>query len=152
MLIRSAAKAIIIRDGHLLALIFQRETGIYYALPGGGQDPEESLREAVVRECMEEINCVVEAGELLFVRDFIRSREAREDGNAPFHQVDHFFRCTLQPGSEPGVGPVADPDQTGVGWIPLEKLADIPFYPAAMIPWLMQLDAVDRPVYLGAVD
>ncbi|MCB0608656.1 MAG: NUDIX domain-containing protein [Lewinellaceae bacterium] len=152
MSIRSAAKAIIIHEGRLLVNVYENEKGIHYALPGGGQDKEETLREAVVRECREEINCAVEAGEMLFVREYINTRLKNCEGIEAFHQIDHFFRCRLLPGHQPAMGPGADQNQIGIDWLPLERLQEARFFPAALIPWLADLDAVERPVYLGAVD
>ena len=46
--IRNSAKALIIRDGKLAAVKLQDSDGIWYILPGGGQESEELLPEAVV--------------------------------------------------------------------------------------------------------
>ena len=55
MSIRSAAKAIIIKDNQILLNRCRHKDGsIYYDLPGGGQHPYESLEDAVRREVMEE--------------------------------------------------------------------------------------------------
>ncbi|MEL6846061.1 MAG: hypothetical protein AAFP02_22865, partial [Bacteroidota bacterium] len=55
MNVRTATKAIIIEEGKILCSQFRSErTGkIYYGLPGGGQDHEESLREAEVESPIE---------------------------------------------------------------------------------------------------
>ena len=53
--VRSCAKAIVVHDGRLLLNRCRDEAnGAYHALPGGGQNPGETLEEAVVRECREE--------------------------------------------------------------------------------------------------
>ena len=55
VLIRSTAKAIILHEGRiLLNRCADSRNGIYYALPGGGQNQFEPLEDAVVRECLEE--------------------------------------------------------------------------------------------------
>ena len=46
MAIRCAAKALIVRDGWLLLNRCRRSDGaVYYDLPGGGQNPFESMEE-----------------------------------------------------------------------------------------------------------
>jgi 8-oxo-dGTP pyrophosphatase MutT (NUDIX family) len=53
--IRVSAKAVIIRDGKLLATKNVGITGVFYLLPGGAQMPGEALDKAVRRECREEV-------------------------------------------------------------------------------------------------
>lgn len=55
MLIRNSTKAIIIRDRCLLVIAYKDEGGPYFALPGGGQEPGETIADAVRRECREEL-------------------------------------------------------------------------------------------------
>ena len=71
MRIRNSVKAIIIRDGKLLCNKNKDDRGVFYCVPGGGQEYQENLHDAVVRECYEEIGARIEVGELLFVRDYI---------------------------------------------------------------------------------
>ncbi len=55
MPIRSAAKAIVVKDGQILLNRSHNNKGVvYYELPGGGQKHGEPLNAAVVRECLEE--------------------------------------------------------------------------------------------------
>ena len=56
MRIRNSVKAIIIQDGKLLCNENEDARGIFYCVPGGGQEYQESLTDALVRECMEEIS------------------------------------------------------------------------------------------------
>jgi len=44
--IRNSAKAIIIKDGKLLCTKNKNKFGIFYLLPGGGQEPFETIIEA----------------------------------------------------------------------------------------------------------
>ena len=67
-LIRNAARALILRDGEILLLRKEDDDGSErYALPGGAQDPGETLRQALNRECLEEIGTEVEIRDLLHV-------------------------------------------------------------------------------------
>jgi len=68
--IRNSAKAIIIKDGKLLTTKNQSRTGIFFILPGGGQEFGETLHETLERECREEIGCKVEVSELLWIREY----------------------------------------------------------------------------------
>jgi len=49
-MIRNAAKALIIKDGKMLAIKISDSKEEWYIMPGGGQDTEELLPEAVCRE------------------------------------------------------------------------------------------------------
>ena len=69
--IRTAARALIILNGKLLAIKMRDRSGIFYILPGGGQRHGETLREGLMRECLEEIGTDVKVGELLYVLSLI---------------------------------------------------------------------------------
>jgi ADP-ribose pyrophosphatase YjhB (NUDIX family) len=66
--IRNCAKAIIVRDGSILAVKYADEGGEYFALPGGGQLHGETLPEALARECHEELGVSVRNQGLRFIR------------------------------------------------------------------------------------
>ncbi|MEL6651316.1 MAG: NUDIX domain-containing protein [Bacteroidota bacterium] len=154
MNVRTATKAIIIEEGKILCSQFRSErTGkIYYGLPGGGQDHEESLREAMKRECYEEILAKVEVGEVRFIRDYIRQNHISEPDDDHFHQVDVYFECRLLNHDELGIGPVPDSKQIGVAWLALDELSEEIFFPAALIPYLKAGQLTESPIYLGDVD
>ncbi|MEA3238227.1 MAG: NUDIX domain-containing protein, partial [Candidatus Bipolaricaulota bacterium] len=105
--IRNSAKAIIIEDDRILLTRNRNNAGEFYLLPGGGQRHGESLSEALVRECLEEIGVRVSVGNLLLVRDYISAHHefASEDANA--HQVEFMFRCRI-PAGEVHVGKTPD--------------------------------------------
>ncbi|MEL7530210.1 MAG: NUDIX domain-containing protein [Bacteroidota bacterium] len=153
MTVRTSTKAIIIEDGKILCSQFKSDrTGkIYYGLPGGGQDHEENLKQAMKRECYEEILAEVEVGDIVFVRDFIRQNHIEEPDDDHFHQVDFYFICKLLNPDGLGVGPVPDSKQIGVEWLTISELSADFFFPAALIPYLKDNQLVGGPVYLGDV-
>ncbi len=152
LLVRTSAKAVIIRDGSLLAVKNHSDGMDWYILPGGGQRHGENLTDALKRECLEEIAIPVHPGDILFVRDYIsRNHEfAREDGDA--HQVEFMFHCTIEDGAEPAMGPGADKWQTGVAWLPLNRLSEYALYPKQLKNVLKEGLPGIHPVYLGDIN
>ena len=150
--VRISAKAIIIRDGKLLAIKNVSGGESWYILPGGGQNHGETLEEALKRECMEEASVSVEVGDVVFVRDYIsRNHEfAREDNDA--HQVEIMFRCTVDASATPKTGVVADQWQTGVEWLPLERLSQYSMYPSQLTALLTNGIQENAGIYLGDVN
>ncbi|WP_269525926.1 NUDIX domain-containing protein [Coraliomargarita parva] len=150
--IRTAARALILLEGKLLAIKMRDQSGVFYILPGGGQRHGETLRKGLMRECLEEIGTDVEVGELLYIREYIgRNHEFRKAHHA-FHQVEHVFRCTL-PNPE-GIGPGTEHDkkQIGVEWIPLEELDKRRFLPSVIKDFFKDGQFTPPSNYLGDVN
>jgi 8-oxo-dGTP pyrophosphatase MutT (NUDIX family) len=149
--VRPAIKALIVRDGALLVTVNTHWTPLFYLLPGGGQQFGESMHEALVRECREEIGAEVSVGDVAFVRDYIGSRHEFAEQDSHYHQIEVVFWVTLEPGEEPSHGPDGDSFQTGIAWVPLDELDDAPLWPMALKQWLLA-DPAERPTYLGDVN
>lgn len=139
--IRNAVRGLVIRDNQ--ALLLKKEGyesgGARYALPGGGQDPGESLIDTLLRECVEEIDCQVTAGPLLSVNDFIKRRDTEPVRWR--HVVEFLFLCELPEGYQPHNGPRPDKHQVDVVWMPIDQLSQIqlfPHYLGDLIPRLCQ--------------
>jgi len=149
-MLRVSAKAVIIRDDKLLVTANRDDAGEFFLLPGGGQERFETLHEALRRECFEEIAAHVEIGELLFVRDYIgRNHEfAAYDGDA--HQVEIMFACRVPDDYVPARGEVPDKGQFATVWLPLDEIARVRIYPAALKHVLAARALV--PAYLGDVN
>ena len=150
--VRNSIKAVIIREGQILLKVNDDGEKRFYLLPGGGQEPGETMEQALIRECLEEISSGVEIGEMLWVREFLGSRY-EWDAFRGLHQVEFMFACRLAEGARPHVGTVKDTWQTGVEWVSLDKLNDIVFYPEALKPLLMEYAKKRQggQVYLGDV-
>ena len=84
-MVRNAAKALIIKDGKMLAIKLKDEQDEWYIMPGGGQDVEEILPETVCREVAEELGLQVEVKDLVFVIEGVHGES--------FHRVDLVFLC-----------------------------------------------------------
>ena len=83
--IRNSAKVLVFKDGCMAAVKIDDNGDVFYIMPGGGQDSEELLCQAAVRECAEELGIVVEVKDLAFVVEGVY-------GEA-FHRVDMVFLC-----------------------------------------------------------
>lgn len=152
---RNSVKAVILRDGAVLMTVNEDQWGEFLLLPGGGQEFGESMAEALIRECREELGCEVIVGDILGARDYIGSRHEFAEYDSHMHQVEIIFSAELAPGAEPGAGELPDDQgdwaQTGIEWVPLANLAARRVYPAALKPWLQSLPDPPRR-YLGPVN
>ncbi|GIQ69591.1 ADP-ribose pyrophosphatase [Xylanibacillus composti] len=148
--IRNSAKAVIIHNGNVLLTKNQDSTGIFYLFPGGGQEKGEELKDAVVRECMEELGAEVEVGDLLTVREYIGSHHEFARWDADVHQVEFYFSCRLRdPGQSFAHAANPDEKQIGVEWVKLQDLPDMRVFPRALCK---ELSREKRPpFYLGDI-
>ena len=121
--IRNSAKTLIIIDGKLLASKMNEDNDIFYIMPGGGQDANELLPDAVKRECAEEMGIIVEPKSLLFVIEGLYGEQ--------FHRVDFVFLCEYL-GELPDANRKLDKNQVGYEWLPIINLMNEPLYPARL--------------------
>lgn len=150
--VRTAARALIIRDRQLLAIKMRDKSGVFYILPGGGQRHGETLKEGLRRECLEEIGTEVEIGELLYVREYIGKNHEFRRAHHAFHQLEHVFRCSVADPSAIRIGTEQDRKQVGVEWIPLNELRERRFLPEAIVSFFKE-DGFEVPDhYLGDVN
>lgn len=149
--IRTAVRAIVVRDGRLLVTVNENDSGRFLLIPGGGQDWGESAVEALAREVREEVGCEVVVGDLVCVRDYLPARLGPAGApEAWFHQQELFFACALAEGSEPAHVGRHERWQRGIAWVELAGILEAPLWPRALRRWLLA-DPATRPVYLGAV-
>jgi ADP-ribose pyrophosphatase YjhB (NUDIX family) len=149
--IRNAARALIVRDDRILLLRKQGYSdGERFALPGGGQDPGETLRQALLRECQEEIATRVLIHDLVHVADYFKVRDT--DPPSTRHLVEFLFRCEVQDTYVPMNGEHPDKHQVEVVWVPLDALPDIPLYPRSLAAFLGRRSAAAAGIYMGVID
>ncbi|MCD8482606.1 MAG: NUDIX domain-containing protein [Verrucomicrobia bacterium] len=147
--IRTAARAIIICEGKLLVVKMSDRRGVYYILPGGGQQPGETLEIALRRECLEEVGLEVQVGPLLYVREYIGRNHSFSQKHTGFHQLEHVFRCSVKNPQAAAPGCETDNHQIGVSWLQLSHLPNVRFYPDCIKQWFTE-DGFECPVqYLG---
>ena len=89
---RIGVRAIIYNDGKILAVKHKSKDGTpkdWWAIPGGGLDPGESLEDGLKREMEEELGVKVEPGRLLCVQQFISGRADCDEELELFFLVDN---------------------------------------------------------------
>lgn len=150
-LVRNAARALIVRDDSLLLLKKDGGSrGERYALPGGAQDPGETLAGALQRECEEEIDSRVEILDLLHVADYFKQRDTVPPSTK--HLVEFLFECRVPDDYQPRSGHHPDKHQVAVVWAPLRELSRLSLQPRSMAEYLGGLQPRDKRVYLGLID
>lgn len=139
--IRNAAKALIIHDGKMLAIKISDGKDEWYIMPGGGQDVQELLPDAVCREVAEELGLRVAVKDLVFVIEGLHGEN--------FHRVDMVFLCEcIGEIDEPALQ--TDTNQVGYAWLDMRTLNTTPLYPSKLRRQIMNLfEGKAYKVYLG---
>jgi len=149
--IRNAARALIVRDDRILLLRkLGYSDGERFALPGGGQDPGETLQQALLRECEEEIGTQVQVHDLIHVADYCKVRDT--DPPSIRHLVEFLFRCEVPDNYAPVNGEHPDKHQVEVVWARLDALPDMPLFPRSLAVFLGQRYGTAPNVYMGVID
>ncbi|MBV7296749.1 NUDIX domain-containing protein [Enterovibrio paralichthyis] len=145
--LRVSVRAVCYRDDTLLLAEHRDDRGLWYILPGGGIQHNETLDQAFKREMLEETGGDAQMGDVLFVREVIADKLDTTYLPKHLHQIELFveakdFRQISQPSD-------MDKDQIGIVWMPLEKLPDLLFFPSTMISAL-QTRRFDK-IYQGHI-
>jgi 8-oxo-dGTP pyrophosphatase MutT (NUDIX family) len=149
--VRTAAKAIIVEDGRILAVMIRVEDDTYYILPGGGQRPGETLVEALQREVMEELGAGIEVGSLAYVREYISAHHEFAELEGDEHSIEFCFNCCLRSGPSREAQTEPDTGQVAFEWLELARLESYPLWPRTLIP-ILEGKRPGAPVYLGDVN
>lgn len=88
---RIGVRGIAYKDGKLLSVLHKDHEGNpadFWAIPGGGLDPNESVEQCVAREMVEETGIAPKIGRLLFMQQFLfthHTGQIREQFELFFH-------------------------------------------------------------------
>jgi len=134
--IRVSSRAIILDEDKILLNEFGG--GQYYNFIGGGIEENETAKEAVVREIMEESGLTADVGELVFSLEYEPTSCNFSGGKN--HHISVFFRCHIdksvlpQKPSHTDIDP-DNPTITSVAkWVPLSELSSINMLPKIAEP------------------
>lgn len=153
MKIRASSKALIVHEGKLLLNRCRHEDGrIYYDLPGGGQEPLESMEEALIREVLEETGYSVRIkGFAGLAEEIFTDQELQKRYPDYCHRIIHLFRAELASCKQ------ADTCETDWSmedcvWVELDQLTTLSeIVPTSLREHLPALLYSNSPVYLGTV-
>ena len=149
--IRNAVRAVIIRGNRILLIRKEYEDGSQrFALPGGAQDPGETLTTALDRECREEIGTEVRILSLIHVADWFKRRDTVPPSSR--HLVEFLFACDVGDAYTPQNGYHPDKHQVEVLWIELDRLDSIPLWPRSIATFLPDIQQKKSAVYLGTIE
>ncbi len=120
---KTAVRAIVIRDNQLLVMHRNKFGHEYYTLPGGGVHGGEANIAALNREMAEETSVQISAPKLVFT----------EDAGAPYG-VQYVYLCDYTSG-EPALHPASEEAKINAlgnniytpQWMPLSDLEKVPF-------------------------
>ena len=150
--IRCSAKALVYDNGKLLLNSHRTSAGeLYYDLPGGGQNPYETMEEAVVREVLEETGLQVQPLRFAALCEEIFTNESMRERFPEYcHRCMHIFLVKIVP------GPVRektelDFQQTGSAWFTPEEAEVLPIVPIQLRGHIRQALSSDSPIYFPAV-
>ena len=148
--IRTSAKALIVENGKILLTKNSDLLGDFFLMPGGGQEHGETLVDATKRECLEEIGAKVEVGKLLTIREYISANHEFGEFDPSIHQVEFIFQCKLLEKVCTSKAIELDAMQTGIEWIPINKLSEYRVFPSAIAKFLQDGIAPENfPTYIG---
>jgi len=128
--IRNSAKALIIKEGKLLAMRIRDGKDEWHVLPGGGQETGETLDAAVIREVAEEAGLRVSVRDLAFVIEGVQGE--------PWHRMDLVFLCDLL-GEIENAALHSDVNQAGWDWLEIATLNHSTLYPSKLRRQIMNL-------------
>lgn len=129
---RIRAAGLLVRDGRILLVKHVVGDDTYWIPPGGGfeSQTDESTRDTVRREFLEETSLEVDVGPLVYVREFAEPAMGRFHMEL-FYRIDA-WRGELSLANLDGLGG-DEFEIRELGWISREELAARPFYPAELL-------------------
>ena len=150
-LIRCSSKALLIRGNEILLNCCAYSDGTpYFDLPGGGQDPYESMEEALLREIREETGYTAQVLHFAALSEEIYDDpDLRQKYPDYSHRILHIFvAAAVAQTSHPTD---YDFQMRGRKWFSLDEADKLPLLPETLRGRVREVLAAEHPVYLGTI-
>lgn len=145
---RIRAAGLLVEGSRVLMLKVEDDTGQYWILPGGGlEEGDNSTKEAVKREFLEEAGLEVQVGELMCVREFLEPQSECYHAEFFYEIVSYQGELTLE--NLQGLNDEAY--IKAVAWIEIKALSGLRLYPEQLKSSLItQLNKRQMSIHLGS--
>jgi ADP-ribose pyrophosphatase YjhB (NUDIX family) len=127
---KSRVRAVIIKDGKILLIKRTKSDLVYWVIPGGGVEMGETNKEALIRECKEELGVDIEVKDLI---SEIVSKKKETVG-----QKEYFYLVDILAGTiGSGQGPEFQNNsgysgQYDIEWIDIKSLSNVDLKPGSI--------------------
>ncbi|MDG6778773.1 NUDIX domain-containing protein [Thiomicrorhabdus sp. zzn3] len=149
--IKNCAKAVIIENQKVLLLKKQyANEKVIYTLPGGTQEPGESLIQTVIREVLEEADVHIEVRGLFKIYEHQRTSKTEPENIK--HKVEFAFLATLSENAYPQNGCHPDPHQLSVEWIAINQLKQLRLDPPFLAEVILSAKLPEVSPYLDGLN
>lgn len=130
---------IVFKEGKVVLVKHENKyNGVYYLLPGGGLERDETIEECVVREVKEEIGLNVKIKSLAYYEDVVSDDD---------HTLHLIFRCEIISGKIENLDP--DKKVKDIIFVDEEEFRKINFFPEKLKKTLFSEKDSDLPLSLG---
>jgi ADP-ribose pyrophosphatase YjhB (NUDIX family) len=119
--------AIILQNDHVLMVKNNRDP--YYYTVGGRVKLQETLEEAVVRECFEETKVHFEVDRLVFIHENFFPVQSGSYGETQFHEISFFYLMKSKEVEVKSEGYTDDGIEERLEWLPISDLKDVFLFP-----------------------
>lgn len=136
--IRIRIAGIYLKENKILLVKHRKNKREYFLLPGGGLEPGESMKEALIREWKEELNLSIKTGEFLFSGESVPPKNLRKS-----QVIQVVFRVISIKGSIK-----VQPDEAlfDYKWVPIDDISQVDFFPVCQkqVMQYVQKKKIDR--------
>lgn len=119
--------AIILHDDKVLMVKNNRDP--YYYSVGGRVKLQETLEEAIIRECFEETKVHFEVDRLVFIHENFFPVQSGPFGETQFHEISFFYLMKSNEVEVKGESYTSDGIEERLEWLPISNLQDIILFP-----------------------